>query len=346
MLPVHLIPNSVARFNYIGSTRPNFSTYSSDFLSRSLETNLRLNVGGGIVDRGTDTLSREWLPDDSYITNPQNAKNYTGGTIERTANDTSESLNSNQYIAPDPVYETAKESKNGTNGLNISWSVPVEKNIDHFLRLHFCDIFNLQTGLTIFFLYIYDQPVIKVNDVYNEPLLSTMLHDPYYYDFVVRSDGSGLLKVSVVPNTSADIPKTNAFLNGLELVTVIKSSGPIPLDDLDSRKISLPVAVGSVVGGLVLVSIVAVLFLWISKIRKQKPVKSFDLLPIPTAAGGISHSKLTYGKTTQGSPLPNITLGLKISLHIFKSPRRISMPRGLLERVVLEMFIREFSRME
>ncbi|PNX68163.1 receptor-like protein kinase, partial [Trifolium pratense] len=101
------------------------------------------------------------------------------------------------------------------------------------------------------------------------------------------SDSSGLLRVSVVPNiTSA---KPNAFLNGLELMKVIESSGLIPLDDSDSnsKKISSPVVVGSVVGGLVLVSIVVVLFLWI---------------------------RLPYGKKTQGPPLPNINLGLKISL--------------------------------
>ncbi|KEH31506.1 receptor-like kinase plant-like protein, putative [Medicago truncatula] len=252
ILPLHLIPNSIARFNYIDSAIRNLTTYSNDFLSQSLETILGLNVGSGTVDRKTDTLSREWLPDDSYITNPQNAKNGSfADEIKRTANNTYEGPNSNIYIAPDAVYETAKESKSGSKGLNISWSVPVEKSIDHFLRLHFCDIFNL---------------------------LSSMLHDPYYYDFVIRSDGSGLLNVTVVPDTSVEVAKPKAFLNGIELMTMIKSSSPIPLDGLDLRKINLPVVVGSVVGG------------------------------------EISHSKLTYGKTTQGSPLPNINLGMKISL--------------------------------
>ncbi|GAU10106.1 hypothetical protein TSUD_418430, partial [Trifolium subterraneum] len=309
MLPVHLIPNSIARFTYTGSTGRGLTTYSNDFLSRALETKHRLNVGGDIVDRETDNLSREWLPDDSYITDPQNAKNgtYFGGTIKRNANDESDGPYSNQYIAPDIVYQTAEESKNGSNNLGISWSVPVEKNTDHFLRLHFCDIFNVQSLLTTFILNIYDQLVISdLNSVID---VST----PYYYDFVVHSDGSGLLNVTVVPNTTVAQPK--AFLNGLELMKVIESSGPIPLDSSDSNsKISLPVVVGSVVGGLVLVSVVVVLFIWISKIRKQKPVENSEWLPVRASAGGSSHSRLTDGTTIQGSPLPNINLGLKLSL--------------------------------
>jgi hypothetical protein len=49
ILPTHLIPESIARFN---------------LLSKALETKLRLNVGGQPVNRETDNLSSEWLPDD------------------------------------------------------------------------------------------------------------------------------------------------------------------------------------------------------------------------------------------------------------------------------------------
>ncbi|KAK2410699.1 receptor protein kinase HERK [Trifolium repens] len=309
MLPTHLIPNSIARFTYTGSTGRGLTTYSNDFLSRSLETKHRLNIGGENVTRESDNLSREWLPDDSYITDPQNAKNGTffGGKIKRAKDDEYDGLHSDQYTAPDVVYQTAKESKNGSVGLNISWSIPVEKNIDHFLRLHFCDNINPQGLLTTFILNIYDQSVIT--DLNHDADLST----PYYYDFVVRSDASGLLTVSVVPNKSAANP--NAFLNGLELMKVIELSGLIPLDDSDSNsKISIPVVVGSVVGGLVLVLVVVVLFLWFSKTRKQKPVENSEWLPVRASAGGSSHSRLTDATTIQGSPLPNINLGLKLSL--------------------------------
>jgi hypothetical protein len=134
----------------------------------------------------------------------------------------------------------------------------VEKNLDHFLRLHFCDNINPQGLLTTFILNIYDQSVIT--DLNSD----TEEFSPYYYDFVVRSDGSGLLNVSVVPNTTTATP--NAFLNGLELMKVIESSGLIPLDDSDSNsKINVHVVVGSVVGVLVLVSVVMVCFFGLLK---------------------------------------------------------------------------------
>ncbi|GAU12529.1 hypothetical protein TSUD_182430 [Trifolium subterraneum] len=258
MLPSHFIPDSIDRFSYEESIGPDLNFHSDSLHSRALETKHRLNVGGQVVDRISDNLMRTWLPDDSYITDPQNAKNSTffGGTIKHNASDESDGPNSNQYIAPDIVYQTAKET---TNDMSF----------------------------------------------------------PYYFDFVVRSDGSGKFNVSLIPNKT--VAKHNAFLNGLELMKVIESSGIIPLDDLDSnsKKISplvVLVVVGLVVVGLTWVFVVVVLFLWTSKIKKQKHVENSDLLKNPTAVGRNSHSRLTYGKTTQGSPLPNINLGLKISL--------------------------------
>ncbi|XP_004509098.1 probable receptor-like protein kinase At2g23200 [Cicer arietinum] len=300
-LPLHLFPDSLYRFNYKESTDEPLTPYIGGFLSRAFETKLRLNVGGETVTRDIDNLSREWLPDDSYITNPENAKNSSFDGIVKFAAD-----DDGKYIGPNDVYRTAKESINGSNGLHINWSVPVEKNIDHLLRLHFCDIFNKQSGLTNFFLFIYDSYVGNVND-------NIEVFTPYYYDYVVRSDNSGLLKVNIEPNTTG-VDEPNAFLNGLELMKVIEASGLADLDDSDSKKVSLPVVVGAAVGGLVLVSVVFVVVFWISKIRKQKAVENSDWLPIPAAAGGgSSHSRLTDGTTIQGSPLPNINLGLKIS---------------------------------
>ncbi|MCH81589.1 putative receptor-like protein kinase [Trifolium medium] len=48
--------------------------------------------------------------------------------------------------------------------------------------------------------------------------------------------------------------------------------------------------------------------------KKTKTTKETHSSKIPTTTIGISRGRLTYGKTTQGSPLPNINLGLKISL--------------------------------
>ncbi|KAG4930668.1 hypothetical protein GLYMA_17G166200v4 [Glycine max] len=310
ILPLHLISNIVSRFTYsanIGS----LNSYSGLY-SRVLETKHRLNVGG---QRVNDSLLRNWNPDDSYISNKENAKNrspYPGQILYRVDDD-HDGPNANKFTAPSDVYGTAREINNSSaSARNITWALPVDNNTDHLLRLHFCDYWNPQSGLTYFDLSIYDTHVMSVND-YNDTDVSKELPAPYYYDFVVRSDSSGFMKVSIEPDASASIP--NAFLNGLEIMKVIETSSSVPLDlGSGSSHNSLPVVLGSVVGGLVLVFVVVILgFLWRFKMRKEKPVENSDWLPIPITAGGSSHSRLTDG-TSHGSPLPNINLGLKIPL--------------------------------
>ncbi|KAJ1403197.1 Serine-threonine/tyrosine-protein kinase, catalytic domain [Sesbania bispinosa] len=300
LLPLCFISNEVARFTYGASGH--LSTYSGDFLSRTLEAKHRINVGGQTVTRGNDNLLRNWLPDDSFLTNPRNAKNSSqyNGEIKYHASDDSDGPNSNRYTAPNAVYQTAKEINNisaiAAAELNITWGLPVEKNTDHLVRLHFCDIFNSQAGLTIVKLFIYDTHVtINVNGLEYDSNLSRELHSPYFYDFVVQSDDSGFMRISVAPNASN--LKPNAFLNGLEIMKLIESSGSAPqdLDDSNSNHSSLPVVLGSALGGLVLVSVViAGGFLWRLKIT-------------------TSHRRLTEG-TVHDSSLSNINLGLKISL--------------------------------
>ncbi|QCD81492.1 probable receptor-like protein kinase At5g24010 [Vigna unguiculata] len=312
VLPLHLISNKVARFAPIGGTSP----LNGGLYSRVLETKHRLNVGG---ETTKDILLRNWIPDDIYLTYPENAKNrspYQGQIVPRVGDD-ADGPNATSYTAPSEVYGTAKETRNisstdGDLGLfNITWALPVDNSTDHFLRLHFCDYVSSQVGLTYFDLSIYDAHVIQVN---NDGNVSNELPAPYYYDFVVKSDNSGHIKVSLTPNGTADIK--DAFLNGLEIMKVIESSNSVPPDLVEpgSKHNRLPVLLGSVLGGLVLVFVVVLLgFLWRSKMRKEKPVENSDWLPIPVNAGGSSHSRLT-DITSHGSPLPNINLGLKIPL--------------------------------
>ncbi|KAL2333490.1 hypothetical protein Fmac_014703 [Flemingia macrophylla] len=315
LLPLHLIDDQVARFTY-GVSTPDTSPYSGGLYSRVLETKHRINVGGQTTN---DNLLRKWIPDDTYLANRENAHNSSPyNDIKYRANVDSDGPNANLFTAPTDVYGTAKVTKNmSTNASdveyklsNITWSLPVEKNTDHFLRLHFCDFFSLQTDLTVFNLSIYDVHVMPVN---NDANVSSVLPAPYYYDFVVLSDDSGFMRVGVTPGASGYVH--NAFLNGLEIMKVIESSTSVPPDPVEpNSKHKLLVVLGSVVGGLVLVVVVVALgFLWHLKLRKEKPVENSDWLPIPVTAGGSSHSRLTE-LTSQGSPLPNINLGLKISL--------------------------------
>ncbi|TKY55665.1 receptor protein kinase [Spatholobus suberectus] len=288
------------------------STYREGLYSRVSETKHRLNVGGQTVN---DSLLRKWFPDDSYLTNPENAKySYPfRGQIEYHVGDDSDGPNAAKFTAPSDVYGTAREinisaSAGDFNLLNITWALPVDKNRDHLLRLHFCDYWNSQSGLTFFTLYIYDNYISGIN---GDVQVSNQLPAPYYYDFVVQSDDSGFMRVSIAPDASA--PKRNAFLNGLEIMEMIESSNSVPPDlvESDSKHNHLPVQLGSVIGGLIVVFVVVLGF---RKMKKQKPVKNSDWLPILAPAGGNSHNRLTEGTSQGSSAIPSINLGLKIPL--------------------------------
>ncbi|QCD81493.1 probable receptor-like protein kinase At5g24010 [Vigna unguiculata] len=310
VLPLHLISdNNVRRFTPTRGT----SSYSGGLYSRVLETKHRLNVGGQTMK---DILLRNWIPDDIYLIYPENAKNrspYQGQIVPRVGDD-SDGPNAASYTAPSDVYGTAKETKNiSTSAIdfglfNITWALPVDNNTDHLLRLHFCDYVSSDVGLTLFELSIYDAHVKQLN---NDPKVSNELPAPYYYDFVLNSDNSGHIKVSLTPNETADIK--DAFLNGLEIMKLIESSNSVP-PDLDSEYNRLPVLLGSVLGGVVLVSVVVVLgFLWRFKMNKEKSNENSHRLPILDNGGRSSHGRLT-DTTNRGSPLPNLNLELKIPL--------------------------------
>ncbi|XP_057416629.1 receptor-like protein kinase THESEUS 1 [Lotus japonicus] len=290
VLPLQLISNAVSRFTPGTATvNQGLSPYTGGFLSRVLETKHRVNVGGGNVTRDTDNLLRNWSPDDGLLSVRRNAQPKSfSNQIKYRVDDDSDGPNSSQYTAPNDVYRTARFINYSSGGdLNITWSVPVETSADHLVRLHFCDIFNIgKNGLSIFHLMIYDNLVSNANDGVN---VLSELQSPYYYDFVVRSDDSGLMKISVKVNATQTDPI--AFLNGLEVMKVIESSGSVPSDDEGSKHNVLPVVLGSALGGVfVLVSVVVVgFFCWHLKIRKQKG-------------------------TVQGSPILDLNLGLKFSL--------------------------------
>ncbi|KAL2333484.1 hypothetical protein Fmac_014697 [Flemingia macrophylla] len=324
LLPLHLVTDEVARFTYSVNT-PFLDSYSPGLYSRLLETTLRLNVGGQIVN---DNLLRKWLPDDSYLAYPENANNSSPyHDIPYHVNANSDGPNANPFTAPIDVYGTAKVTKNDStsasagdlNLLNITWCLPVEKNIDHLIRLHFCDIFSLQGNLTVFHLCIYDKYVMPVNT--DDSGVSSQLPAPFYYDLVVHSDDSGYMRVLVTPIepgtkfsyvTIASGYLPIAFLNGLEIMKIVEPSNSVPPDPVesDSKHNHLPVVLGSVIGGLILVFAGVLGFL---KMMKQKPVENSDWLPILVTAGGSSQRRMTEG-TSQGSALPNINLGLKIPL--------------------------------
>ncbi|XVE87053.1 hypothetical protein DITRI_Ditri18aG0085100 [Diplodiscus trichospermus] len=280
-------------------------------LSLALQTIHRFNVGGPTLTPENDTLWRTWLPDDSYLNNPESAKNsqfFTGrpNYLDQV----------NEFIAPDLVHKTAKEININTTGtsknFNVTWSFDVLRNARHLIRVHFCDIVSPSMNVLQFFLYINSNFSQVINPYKEVEQLAT----PFFFDFVVDSDDSGFMNISIGPDSSSD--QKTAFLNGVEIMAMMGESDMVPITTESSQK-SVFIIVGSTIGGLVLICIFGGLLFVGLKHRKSRPVESSDWSPL-TEYKGSTHNNLkmpqlstqTAEGTINSSPVPNLNLGLKI----------------------------------
>lgn len=303
LAPKDFIPDYAIHVTPAGSNSNNYS----GLLSRILNPIYRINMGGEFLDSFNDTLWRIWIPDDDFLYNKSAAKNspyYSSRPNYRQGGAT-------EYDAPDFVYSTAKEldivdTEGQTNFLNITWQFNVTKNATYFVRAHFCDIAHRALSLAKFNFYIYSKYSWLV-DSYNE------VHDlgvPFYKDFVVDLDTSGLLNISI--GNGPESRNQTAFLNGLEIMELMKDGSSVgPGQSKSKKKKSLFVIIGYVVGG---VSFALVLLVVISvglKRRKEKAVENLDW-PLVNLYGGSSSSELTERTANNLPPLPNLNLGLKV----------------------------------
>ncbi|XP_048335458.1 probable receptor-like protein kinase At2g23200 [Ziziphus jujuba] len=269
-----------------------------------LQTLYRVNVGGQAIKPDSDTVWRNWDQDDIYLSNPSNAKNslfysakpnYVG--------------NMSDFIAPDLVYQTAKVIDNNnsseSNNSNATWSFNVNKTASHVGRVHFCDTVSKSLNTVSFTLYINDNASLIVNSIDFVDQLAA----PFFVDFSVEPDGSGILNVSI--GTLSNSTDKKAYLNGLEILQVKEGFASVPVEN-NSKKINVAVIIGSVAGGLAVISILVIGFLFVLKRRKSRPVETYDWSPVPVFGAGSSHSRLTES-TIHGSPAPDLHLGLKIS---------------------------------
>ncbi|GLU13497.1 hypothetical protein SLE2022_301300 [Rubroshorea leprosula] len=289
------------------ATTPPNNSYSG-ILSHALQTIYRINVGGEKVTPDNDTLWRTWILDDGFLSNPSMAKkstpysarpNYQGAFTE--------------FIAPDPVYQTAIEmnidSSKFSNTSNVTWSFIVSKNSSHFVRVHFCDIVGTSAASITFNLYlnsVYHQkidPYEKAGDV----------GSPFYLDFIVDSDESGVMNICIGPSEDS-LEHYTAFLNGVEIMDIMGESSLVIKSDETKKTVFL--VVGLVVGGLLCVFAVG-LFIVLKK-RKRTPVETSIWLPLSVHGSESTHSRGTNG-TMNVSPVPNLNLGLRIPFAELRS---------------------------
>ncbi|XP_012490258.2 probable receptor-like protein kinase At5g24010 [Gossypium raimondii] len=303
LTPEDFIPDTASRVTPAGSR------ISFDGLpSQVLHTLFRINVGGLTLTPENDTLWRNWIPDDSFLLNPMAARNsdfFPDSPNYREGGAT-------EYTAPSPVYRTAKEmnidESRQLNFFNVTWSFNVSKSSSHFVRVHFCDIISVSLNVTIFDLYIYNKFSMRINPYDKMGQLAT----PFYYDFVVDSDESGIMNISIGPRS--DSQNQTAFLNGLEIMQLMKKSDFVSWPGKpESNKTSLFAIVGSIGGGSFVIILVAIVLLSLKR-RKVKPGQSSSWpFSGPFYARSSSYNRMSE-KTSNMLP-SNLNLALRLSYH-------------------------------
>ncbi|KAI5588826.1 hypothetical protein BDE02_05G122100 [Populus trichocarpa] len=266
----------------------------------ALRTLYRINVGGLEVN---DTLWRNWVPDDDYLTfGGSGANRPFSGKLHQA----SQGLTV-QEIAPDSVYTTCKEASVDNNGAsnfpNITWRFNVSKKARHLVRLHFCDFISESPGTVKFDLNL-STNLSQVIDPNSKG--ASAMASPFFYDFVVPSDDSGYMSFSIAPRINST--KKVAFLNGLEIMEFVGNKIiAVPVDEHESKN-HLALIIGSA-GGVALVLVLILLFSLCLRLKRPKPVKAEFLY-----GKGRSPSWITEKTENASSNVTNLNLKLKMSL--------------------------------
>ncbi|XP_035548570.1 probable receptor-like protein kinase At2g23200 isoform X2 [Juglans regia] len=292
--PESFIPDKASHITSQGA-KSNYSGLSSKVLHKVH----RIDVGGSTSK--LDELWRNWDPDDDYLQSPESETydQYKGETPYY------EPERINEYIAPAFVYQTARQFKDSNSNSSlpkITWSFRVNKNSNNFLRVHFSDIVSATPNDLWFNLYINRNFSKEIN-----PYSITdqrMGAVPFYIDFVVDSDGLGFVNASI--SRVEDSRIHNAFLNGLEILEVVKESGFLPPEiELGKKKLSPAKIVPACSGAFFILVILVALGL---KFRKPGHDK---ILGVHLYGGFSSDSRLT-----QSGPNASLAPSLNLSLRV------------------------------
>uniref|UniRef100_A0A2P2QNY9 Putative receptor-like protein kinase At5g24010 n=1 Tax=Rhizophora mucronata TaxID=61149 RepID=A0A2P2QNY9_RHIMU len=261
LAPERFIPDNTTQIISAGS----YGNYSG-LLSQVLHNIYRINVGGSTILEDKDTLWRNWITDDDFLSYPGNARNISladGWLINR---------NATRYAAPESVYRTAKNLSRGairqSNFSNITWGLRVKKNARYFVRVHFCNIISLAPEVLQFNLHVSSNFSQKINP-FN---ITGFLQSPFYFDYVVDIGASEFMNITVESLPESEIK--DAFLNGLEIMEVMGKSGSVPPQSKPKMNSGL-IIVGVLGGGAFLLISFLLMFLFYK--AYQTPGKLFSL---------------------------------------------------------------------
>ncbi|XP_059297592.1 receptor-like protein kinase HERK 1 [Lycium ferocissimum] len=273
----------------------------SNMYAQAIETVARVNMGGPAVSFENDTLWRNWVPDKSFLTQPDFAKSVSKiGSVKYPAD------GATVDIAPQTVYGTATKMNVDASGndasanFNVTWGFNVELGFQYFIRLHLCDIVTTAANQLLFNIYVDSSNVAADFDLSSKV---SGLANAYYMDFVTPLANSNKISISIGPSSKSAYP--DAFLNGLELLKLNNSRGSladvpsVPTSSSSGSKKNIGVIVGVIIGVTLALLMVGVLFC-MRRRRKQEQLRlSKSWVPFSTT-GGMSHtmgSKYSNGTT-------------------------------------------------
>lgn len=265
--------------------------------NQAMQTMARVNMGGPTVTSRNDSLSRTWVPDGSFLKNPNFTTNASNLNAVRYP-----SGGATQDDAPRSVYGTAARlasDGNPRSNFNVTWGFPVDKGFQYFIRLHFCDIVSDAANQLYFNVYIQDSNVLPDFDLSTR--LEGHLATAYYTDFVTQAMRSDEIRISIGPS-DVNNALPNAILNGVEIMKLNNSDGSLSGKDVPTSskksKSNVGVIAGVVVGVVVALLLVLVLF-FVHKRRKQERLNQSKIW-IPLSTNGLSQtmgSKCSNGTT-------------------------------------------------
>ncbi|KAG7995127.1 hypothetical protein I3843_01G092000 [Carya illinoinensis] len=230
----------------------------------------RIDVGGSASK--LDELWRNWDSDDKYLY----PKDATYQYKFETPFDQARRIP--KYIAPAFVFQTIRRLNISSNSSlpKISWSFPVNKNSNNFLRVHVSSIISESTLNDWWFNLSINRNFSKEMNPYG--ITERIGVDPFHIDFVVDSDGLGFVNASIIIGQMEGSGIYNALLTGLEILEVVNESGFIPPREIvvGKKKLS-PAIIGSAcIGAFFILVILVVLGLKFRKPRHDQILGGFS----------------------------------------------------------------------
>lgn len=192
-------------------------------MKNSFENIYRVNVGGYKVTPFNDSLWRTWVTDDEFLKVSDGSKKvHFGGRINYRLGGAS------REVGPDNVYNTARviaSESDSVSKSNILLVFSVINGYKYLIRMHFCDIASISVGMLYFNIYVNGNLAYENLDL--SSITNYMLASPFYADFVVNGDSSGVITLSVGPSNMSMPQAIDAILNGVEIMKINNSFGSL-----------------------------------------------------------------------------------------------------------------------